>query len=430
MSVTERLREIGDFDLTLLDDTPPDIAAQVSEFGIVYVTDTRVGLEAIDFSAGLTPSEDIYPDTDVYPAVADLFTLARWAGVVLSVSAAGRKMTGHGMGWWLGDPDGKGAILTSPVTFNGADNPTVTARLCPRSLAVGVTYDLGARWSARHYLETPRVALDKALTGMGGEWRVNADGTLDTGTPEQLYGDGFLYPEAPDFYDSEIDTYDSDFDTYDAGGIYPDEDLYALGVSISAVIVRGAVNGADPRIPGLAGFGETARNADTYATEAVVADNGVITAIATLNTSAYIDPLGNSIRLAKVIDRSSSDLGSPAQVAALTLSQLTTIDPTLDASLTEGDSFPGEWRVGAWVGVYDPEAGIYDLDNQQVHRGRIIFPRAVRVHGATWPVTADMGVVYRSARTGEFIDLTEWVAAESGDTRIEVGDIDRPLLTA
>ena len=91
--------------------------------------------------------------------------------------------------------------------------------------------------------------------------------------------------------------------------------------------------------------------------------------------------------------------------------------------------------------VYDPEIRFVDTDEKRIedgrtslyevaYRGEIINPEKIRITGITWPIKDGYGVYLRRlANTNpyriEYIDLTEYVSWESGNTQLDIGDTKR-----
>ncbi len=86
--------------------------------------------------------------------------------------------------------------------------------------------------------------------------------------------------------------------------------------------------------------------------------------------------------------------------------------------------------VGAPLYVFEPDADVYDFDNEVHYGGHIIWPKKLRVQAIVdMPVRKGMGVYFLSAG-GVISDLTDYVKWETGSTRIEVGERLRTLRPA
>lgn len=94
---------------------------------------------------------------------------------------------------------------------------------------------------------------------------------------------------------------------------------------------------------------------------------------------------------------------------------------------------PTRWLVpGDTIYVYEPLLGLIDTTNQIQFRGEVTFPESVRVMGTTRPIQEGMGVYHFRWDSGLSTmrydtDLTEYVAFETGTTKIEVGALSRTL---
>lgn len=101
---------------------------------------------------------------------------------------------------------------------------------------------------------------------------------------------------------------------------------------------------------------------------------------------------------------------------------------TVDISVTE-DQLTARVPCGGWVGVWDLDAGFWDLNNTAQYAGSEIHPVMLRVEAVDWPVVEGVGVWLdrrhiASVPAGEqLIDLTPYVEMQSGDpaTRLTVG---------
>lgn len=84
-------------------------------------------------------------------------------------------------------------------------------------------------------------------------------------------------------------------------------------------------------------------------------------------------------------------------------------------------------RPGDEVYVFDIAAGLYDTDNPVQFRGATVFPALVRLLSYSWPIERGMGVYVRpNAASPAYVDVTDWVAWEDGDTWWTVGDWSPP----
>ena len=99
----------------------------------------------------------------------------------------------------------------------------------------------------------------------------------------------------------------------------------------------------------------------------------------------------------------------------------------------------GDFNVGDMIYVYDPEIRFEDTDAKRIedgrtslfevaYRGQIINPEKIRITGITWPVKDGYGVYLRKVASTapyrvEYIDLTDYVQWETGNTQLDIGDL-------
>ena len=82
--------------------------------------------------------------------------------------------------------------------------------------------------------------------------------------------------------------------------------------------------------------------------------------------------------------------------------------------------------VGSYVWLYAPPV-VMDAANPVQFRGRVCYPVKVRLMGCTWPISRGLGVYMRITFGGtRWVDLTDYVAWESGDVGLEVDSLPRP----
>lgn len=148
MAVTEVLEALGSFEFELEGAVPREVLDAIDYFGHVAIIPGR-----------MNPTE--YGDNTL--------AAARYVGVVRRRRLAddGRtnlimddiRIGGCGMNFWLGDEDGKGAVLETPVTFTAQSFSSVVTSLLPASVTVGTLYSVPGTYSGRHVYETPRVSI-------------------------------------------------------------------------------------------------------------------------------------------------------------------------------------------------------------------------------------------------------------------------------
>jgi hypothetical protein len=380
MTVTEVLGGLGSWSIKLSDECPDEVLQQLGFLGHIVIVRGRV---------------------DVTATSSSLRAAARYVGVLRDRSKDRRELEGDGMLFWLGDEDNKSSpVLESPVSLtNGSLSAWVTAVLPPAVHAGTVNSAAGTLTDKRQF-ETPRAALDVITQAFGVEYRVNGDATLDVGTQAQLYRTSPVTIIA----------------AKNAGA---DLDLTSLGANFD---VQETVRDYTGRVLLLG---------SSY-------DDGTTTTFATGSADApslpYLDPWGNPFRPTRMISESGTTTGSVSQRAQLQLNRFNRTATALkvtatDYSIGSGTGGPAVFRVGDNAFVYDPANGIFDAARTIDFRGEKIHPDVVRISGATWPVTDDHTVAFRT-NAGAWIDLTPWVLWESGGGEITVGDLPKSLTSS
>lgn len=374
-AVTEVVRALGSWDLTLTDRTPQHI--------VDALLDGRFGHIAIDAARD---NPEVLGD--------ELLGTCRFVGVIRSAGhEAGQvSLGGSGMAFWLGAEDGLGDVFEDAVAFADAAFEDVVEGLLPPAGAVTlgtVTAPDGyTPYTGTHRYQTSRQALDYFCDLAGADWRVNGDGTLDAGPPDVLF----------------------------------------VGDPQTAVIRR--ESGYDMGLRALPGSSRLDSDVEDFSTRVVTLAEGegsqIAVGTADIAVNPYVDLNGNPIKLTRLVSESNTSATNADARAALALAQYTTPREQVRLS-TETHDIRGNLAVGDSVWVYDPDAGLVDHDNEIVFRGDRISPVRLRVFQVSWPVEAGMGVYFRTP-AGEWIDLTDYVAFEDGAINLTVGGYDRPLV--
>lgn len=381
MPVTEILQSLGSWTIRLAPDTPRSVLDAIDDFGHVTVHSAH---------------------QDPRAAGDSLLASARYAGVVRRrrFTDDTREISGPGMGYWLGDEDDKGPAIEEPVIWESAGFQSGVRSLLPGTVTEGAIGTVGGSFPGAFGHQTPRKALTAwcalfATNYGSAEWRVNPDGSLDAGSVEQLYT-----------------------------------------ITPAAIVVREGV-GTDLRLRGLPGYGTAESDREDWATRVVVitdsAGTAATAAVAYLPDIAvpFRDLQGNPVRITRFVTLPDG-AADATEVGRTELAKTAGAHTTISLDTGDGFDIDGTCRVGDYVHVWDPEAGLVDETNEVTYRGRRINPVAVRLVEATWPVVSGMGVAYRSSRPGEtarWTDLTRWVEWEDGAvTQLTVGDPARSLL--
>ena len=327
---------------------------------------------------------------------------ARYVGPLrkMTFSADGFALSGVGMAYWLGDENDKGPIITDTLFFQGTDFSQTVSQLAARapSVKLGTVHNVTTGYTGYHQFVTVRKALDFVCSTVTTdstnpvEWRVNGDATLDAGRASDLY-------------------------QYDP-----------------VTIIARREPGIDMHLRSLTGKASVDEDIEDYATEVILLGQGeglgIASAQAKLDDAEipYRDLFGNVVRIARTVSQSSTDAANSLQQAQISLNQYANPRDAVTLSTSEFD-IEGDLRVGDGVWVYDPAAGMVDESptaTEMVFRGEKINPVRLRVSELTWPIEQGMSVNFRTP-DGEWIDLTDYVVFETGDTTVTVGGYDRSL---
>ncbi|PZG53123.1 hypothetical protein C1I98_06080 [Spongiactinospora gelatinilytica] len=321
-----------------------------------------------------------------------LLTMARYVGVLTKRDDEEDRtaIAGQGMELWLGDGDDKGEIFESPLSINGQTFANSIRAILGSGTAVveGTLHSVPGTYTGRHQWESRRKALAYVCSTFGAEYRVNGNGTLDAGTQAQLYA-----------------------------------------ATPTCVIVRKGAEGRDLALTGLPGEMELSRDVEDFTTRVVLLAEGegaaTATGAANIASNPYLDLRGQPVKRTRLVSESGTVTGNAQARAQLQLNRFVGTRNALRLS-TEDFEIRGSFRPGDMVYVYDPDAGLYDLDNEVTFRGQRINPIALRSVEASWPVVEGMTVAYRH-QSGTWLDLTDYVRWETGSTAVGVGELGRSL---
>lgn len=370
MSVTEVLQGLGEWSLTLRDDTPKEVLDALKSFGHVAIHAGRV---------------------DPRVARDSLLRDARYVGVYRRTGNTQTQyaLTGPGMAFWLGDEDGKGHTIETPLVL---DHPFLTAvpLVLPPSVTAGAISSIGGgNFKYTFQYLSPREALTYLTDTKGAVWKINGDGSVDAG----LEGDLFtVVPEA-------------------------------------ALVRKGA--GSDMFMKAFPGTMSTEIDMQDFTTRTVLVANG--TEAATVTATADIDPVknpykdlfGNPLVLTRMISESDTDATNAPARAQLQQNRFSNPKRAITLSTSTHD-LKGDVGVGDYLWVFDPDIGVIDVTNEVQFRGDRLYPMKLRLTEMTWPVTEEMGVAYRDP-DGNWFDLTDYIIPETGDSTLVVGGFYRAL---
>lgn len=373
MSVTEVLQGLGEWSLTLGEDTPKEILDQLDVFGHVAihagVVDPRIARDA-------------------------LLLDSRYVGVYRGKASAptdqGAQYTlrGPGMAFWLGDEDGKGHAIEAPLTLNTTFAAWVAA-LLPPSATAGTIVAVPKTFAYTFQYMTPREALNYMCGTLECAWRINGNASVDAGLESDLFT---VIPEA-------------------------------------ALVRKGP--GVDMFLKGLAGAMSTEVDMSDFTTRTVLLANGseaaTVTATADIAPvkNPYKDLFGNSVKLTRFISESDTDATNAAARAQLQLNRFSDAKRAISLSSTDYD-LKGDVAVGDYLWVFDPDIGVVDITNEVNFRGDRMYPMKLRLTEMTWPITQEMGVAFRDM-DGNWYDLTPYVVPEGGDSNLVVGGFYKAL---
>lgn len=372
MAVTETLKALGSWSLSLRGDIPVDTVSKIQYFGHIV----------------------IHPGT-IDPRVSGdgLLKTSRYTGVVRDKGFDGtvHSIAGAGMAMWLGDEDKKGDVFETLLTMTSLSfQNAIRAALPPSgSVTEGTLFNIGSSpFSATFQYMSPREVIDYVCTTLGADWIVRGDATLDAGL---------------------------------------ESDLFVTNPK-TAVLRRNA--GVDRFLNALPGKLSAAEDVQDFTTRVVLLASGVEGSTSSGSAdilpglNPYKDLHGNFVKMTRLVSESSTDAGNANARAQLQLNRFTGTRNALTLSTGQYD-IKGDVTVGDYLWVFDPETGLEDI-NEVIFRGQRIYPVKLRLTEMTWPITKGMSVAYRDYN-GVWTDLTKYVQWESGDTTIVVGGYNRSL---
>lgn len=372
MPITESLGALGQWSLALREDTPRDIRERIKYFGHITVHTGRV--EPALVGDGLLGS-------------------SRYTGVLRGKGEAdeGFDLLGCGMEFWLGDEDDKGVVIEDLLTFT-AETYTQTVRdmlALTTSVTEGTFHAVAGTYTGTHQYQVLRKAIAYVASTGGIEYRVNGDATMDLGLVEDLY---VTDPKC-------------------------------------LVVRRGA--GVDMDLRALLGKSDVDQDVEDFTTRVVLlaasTDTQVATGDADINPALnpYKDLSGNPVKLTRMVSESTTDATNAPARAQLQLNRFSSTRDALALSTSEYD-INGSVRVGDYLWAYNPDIGLVDYEQEVQFRGALLNPVKLRLIETTWPVAPGFMVAYRDP-DGTWLDLTDYVRWESGDTTVKVGGYNRSL---
>lgn len=373
MSVVETEGALGEWNITLKADTPREILDKLKFFGRIAI------------SAGVD---------DPRVAGDSLLISARYVGVLRNrqFTKGPKTLSGCGMLYWLGDEDGKGHTIETPITITNQSFVSTITTLLPSSLTAGTITALAGLHNNVYQYMSRRDAIKYVAALYGAEYRVTGDAKLDAGTPTDLYG--------------SIPT---------------------------CAVIRGEV-GMDMDLRALPGEADLVADVEDFTTRVLLLAEGEGTQIVTAavdiagGLNPYKDPQGNAVKLTRIISESGTQEGNATARAQLQLNRFTSPRDALKLDTTTHD-IKGDLVVGGYIWVHDADALLVDLNQEIIFKGLRLNPIKLRLFQAAWPVKKGMGVAFRTD-IGEWIDLHQYVEYEDGTTGLVVGGYNRSLTSS
>lgn len=372
MAVATVLRGLGSWNVTLREDTPKAVLDSLRYFGHITIQTGRV---------------------DPRVAGDSLLRSSRYTGVYRARKDRPDGQTdisGVGMAVWLGDEDGKGAVIETLTTLTNEPFHTALPQLLPDSVQPGTIFNIGENFTGAFQYVSPRQAIDYICQTMGAAWRVNGDGTLDAGEEADLY------------------------------------------VTDPKVIVARNQAGRDLRRRALLGQLSTDQDVEDFTTRVLLLASDAAGSYATGDAdilpglNIYNDLFGNPVEMTRLVSETGTSSGNADARAQLQLNRFTGTRDSLDLSSSEYD-IPGDIEVGDYLWVWDPEKNILDYANEvYAPWGELINPMKLQLTEVAWPIDNTMSVCFRD-HEGSWVDLTDYFMPETGSTGIVVGGYSRSL---
>ncbi len=379
MTVTERHMAAGEFEVSLITETPRStldkIAIEKKGVGFCNLIITPDPIDVRNYSD------------------ADILTLSRYTGIYRN-QPDDFTLRGAGPSIYIADEDGKGPSYTGGLSSAHGYFAEWAQLLKPSWMVAGRTSTIGGAFPKSYGPTNLGDPLAEVRKYFGAEWRVRPDLKFDFGLPADLFR---MTPKA--LIRRELGE----------GG--HDIDLTSLDGTLKA---KRDVEDWSRRIALLTG--------DTDAPTVTIANGGVAAV-----DVPYRAGDGSALPMDRFIDASNAPAGTEAGLAAAQYGIFKDPHVELEVSSKQYDLGDRAFNVGDNIYVYDPLRGLVDFTIDQLSRGEIVHPKLIRCVGMTWPITLGMGVyIRRWIRSGstwsvDYIDLTNYVVFESSDTTVEAG---------
>lgn len=364
------------WDLILRTDTPDKIRNLLVERGHIMITEEWV---------------DPRRQSDTTMKALSIYT-GRLLRVTQGRAAQDTPMliSGDHLTGWLGDADGRGEVITVTKSYIAEPWDDFITDILPASIVPGVVTTNPTAVSADYFAMSRRSAIDHAAEGSGAEYRVNNDGTIDSGVQADLYvtTPTVMLLRKGVGYDPSIQARSS-----------PDiETVVDAAQWVSELHIAGSgdfAGGGDSIIIGTADLADIAK-ANPYKD---IHGNADATAVLVQDPISFADQG----------DARAQTLLGPASDLKETI--------TLDADDYDID---GDFEPGDTVFAYDPPL-FKNNTNKQRYGGQWVSPKAIRVFGVAFPFKRGMGAYYRDLN-GVLTDFTQYVEEEDGAAQLTVGD--------
>lgn len=379
--ITDKLEALGSWRLTLDPGCPLEVLERLDFFGHLAVWPGQV--------------QEVAARGD------ELLNAARYVGVLRRRRLGDEEqpsidLSGVGLAVWLGDEDGKGAVIQSVYSPSGLAPNVVAATLITfgqLQITLGTIHVQPGTHTATYNYNTVREILDYMAPLYDCHWRINNDWSFDFGTDAELFV----------------------------------TDPQAVVVRRRALAGRESTRRA---ALGRLGFEE---DVEDWTSRVLLLD-GALSSTGNAETAsgsiAYHGPQQVMRWWIRTVNESETSTGNATARAQLHLNRFSGTRRNLQLSTADFEVV-GDVRPGDYVYVYDPDSGLTDDANPIDHRGHLIHPAKIQCVGISWPVTDGHTVGFRrSDGTGDWIDLTPWVRWETGDVELEVGTPRKALTKA
>lgn len=372
--IVERVMGMGSWQVQLSPDAPLSLYNSLTKLGHLVVTPQRLE-----------------------PAVigdAGMLAAARYAGPLMKrrISERGLELEGHGMAWWLGDPEGRGSgVYETTKALSAATLSTCLTTLLPSAVTSGtVTNGSLPTYTGEFVLVTPLDAIRTVMVALGAEFRINPDGTMDAGASDDVF-------------------------TFDTPVVVVLRKGWGADATYKSVFARTLASTID---------------ATDFVTRAILVHETSAGAksVADSSTRAGVtayDIHGNLVTRTRVEAAEADASTSTATYLSSILDKHDEIR-THEVDADQWEVTGGSWQVGDAFWVYDPP-GFVDTANQIHYRGDVLNPVKMRLIEAAWPLRDGMGVFYRPATStvaaADWVDLSDVVQWEDGRSQVSAAQV-------